>query len=66
MRKIRIIANISLDGVIQSSGGPDEDGDYPHSGWAIRYFDTAMAEAIAAVQGKNFDLLFGRRAQELV
>ncbi len=65
MRKIRIIANISLDGVIQSPGGPDEDGDYPHGGWAMRYFDTAMAEAIAAAQGKSFDLLLGRRTYDV-
>jgi hypothetical protein len=33
MRKIRIIEHISLDGVIQAPGGPNEDGDYPHGGW---------------------------------
>lgn len=32
MRKIRIIEHISLDGVIQASGGRDEDGDYAHGG----------------------------------
>ena len=36
MRKIRIIEQISLDGVIQAPGGPDEDGDYTHGGWAMR------------------------------
>jgi len=35
MRKIRIIEQISLDGVIQAPGGPNEDGDYPHGGWAV-------------------------------
>ena len=32
MRKIRIIEHISLDGVIQASGGTGEDGDYPYGG----------------------------------
>ena len=36
MRKIKIIEHISLDGVIQAPGGPNEDGDYSHGGWAGR------------------------------
>ena len=43
MRKIRIIEQISLDGVIQAPGGRDEDGDYAHGGWAMPFFDTAIA-----------------------
>jgi len=67
MRKIRIIEQVSLDGVIQAPGGPDEDrdGDYPHGGWAMRYCDTAILEAIAAAQGKSFDLLLGRRTYDI-
>src|ERR1051325_8389302 len=67
MRKIRIIEQISLDGVIQGPGGPDEDrdGDYAHGGWAMRYCDTAILEAIAAAQGKSFDLLLGRRTYDI-
>ena len=65
MRKIRIIEQISLDGVIQAPGGRDEDGDYAHGGWAMPYFDTAMGEAIAAAQGRSFDLLLGRRTYDL-
>jgi dihydrofolate reductase len=61
MRKIRIIEQISLDGVIQAPGGRDEDGDYAHGGWAMPYFDTAIGEAIVAVQG---DLLLGRRTYD--
>jgi len=67
MRKIRIIEQVSLDGVIQAPGGPDEDrdGDYSHGGWAMRYCDTAILEAIAAAQGKSFDLLLGRRTYDI-
>ena len=67
MRKIRIIEQVSLDGVIQAPGGPDEDrdGDYAHGGWAMRYCDTAILEAIAAAQGKSFDLLLGRRTYDI-
>ena len=65
MRKIRIIEQISLDGVIQAPGGRNEDGDYAHGGWAMPYFDTAMGEAIAAAQGRSFDLLLGRRTYDI-
>jgi dihydrofolate reductase len=67
MRKIRIIEQISLDGVIQGPGGPDEDrdGDYAHGGWAMRYCDTTILDAIAAAQGKSFDLLLGRRTYDI-
>ena len=65
MRKIRIIEQISLDGVIQAPGGRDEDGDYAHGGWAMAYFDTALGEAIAAAQGRSFDLLLGRRTYDI-
>jgi hypothetical protein len=47
MRKIRIIEHISLDGVIQGPGGPNEDG-YPHGGWAVPHSDPAVGEAIDA------------------
>jgi dihydrofolate reductase len=65
MRKIRIIEQISLDGVIQAPGGPTEDGDYPHGGWVVPHFDLAIGEAIDAAHGKTFDLLLGRRTYDI-
>ena len=64
MRKIRIFAHISLDGVI-SPGGPDEDSDYAHGGWTAPYRTPAGAAAVAEAQGKSFDLLLGRRTYDL-
>jgi dihydrofolate reductase len=65
MRKIRIIEHISLDGVIQGPGGPNEDG-YVHGGWTgAPHADPAAEEAIAAAQGEGFDLLLGRRAYDI-
>ena len=64
MRKIRIIEHISLDGVIQAPGGPNEDG-YPHGGWAVPHHDDAAGEAIAEGQGEAFDLLLGRRTYDI-
>lgn len=65
MRTIRIIEHISLDGVIQAPGGPDEDGDYQHGGWSVPHHDEAVGEAIDAAQGKGFDLLLGRRTYDI-
>ena len=65
MRKIKIIEQISLDGVIQAPGGRDEDGDYAYGGWAMLFFDTAILEAIIAAQGRRFDLLLGRRTYDI-
>ena len=64
MRKIRIFAHISLDGVI-SPGGPNEDSDYAHGGWTAPYRTPAGAAAVAEAQGKGFDLLLGRRTYDL-
>jgi len=61
MRKIRIFAHISLDGVIQPTGERDEDrGD-----WTAPYRSPAGRDVVAAAQGKSFDLLLGRRTYDL-
>ncbi|WP_429910584.1 dihydrofolate reductase family protein [Glycocaulis sp.] len=67
MRTIRIIEHISLDGVIQAPGGPDEDVDsgFAHGGWAFPHFDEAVGEAIDAAHGTRFDLLLGRRTYDI-
>jgi dihydrofolate reductase len=65
MRKIRIIEQISLDGVIQSPGGPDEEPDYAYGGWVVPHFGPEIGEAIDSAQGKSFDLLLGRRTYDI-
>jgi dihydrofolate reductase len=66
MRKLRIIEQISLDGVIQAPGGRDEGGeDYARGGWSAPYRGAAMGEAVAEAQGTSFDLLLGRRTYDI-
>jgi dihydrofolate reductase len=65
MRKLTIIEHISLDGVIQAPGGPDEEPGYNHGGWAAPHHDAAVGEAIDAAQGDRFDLLLGRRTYDI-
>jgi dihydrofolate reductase len=65
MRKIKIMEHITLDGVIQAPGGPDEDGDYPYGGWAAPHDDPEAGQAIVDGQGETFDLLLGRRTYDI-
>jgi dihydrofolate reductase len=67
MRKIRIIEHISLDGVIQSPGGPKEDlsGGFAHGGWAGPHADPDAGAAIVAAHGDAFDLLLGRHTYDI-
>jgi len=65
MRKVRIIEQISLDGVMQAPGGKNEDGDYAPGGWAMLFADQVVLEAILAAQGNGFDLLLGRRTYDI-
>jgi dihydrofolate reductase len=55
---------ISLDGVVQAPGGPDEDtdGGFRHGGWSMPYFDPeTMGATIGEVMDRTDALLFGRR-----
>ncbi len=64
MRKVRIFEHISLDGVIQSTAGENEDKDYPYGDWTGAYRSPAGAEALAKTQGERVDLLLGRRTYD--
>ena len=62
--RIVISEFMSLDGVVQAPGGPDEDrdGGFAHGGWSMPYFDPAtMGPVIDEVMQSTDALLFGRR-----
>ena len=65
MRKLKIIEHVSLDGVIQAPGGPNEDGEYPYGGWILPYRDPVAGKAILAAHSEPFDLLLGRRTYDI-
>ncbi|MEE4208670.1 MAG: dihydrofolate reductase family protein [Parvularcula sp.] len=67
MRKLTIIEHISLDGIIQAPGGPDEDCEdgFDHGGWCAPFHDDAAGRAIDEAQGDEFDLLLGRRTYDI-
>ena len=67
--RIIVIDFISLDGVVQSPGGKDEDtdGGFQHGGWSNRFFDVeAMGPAIDEVMEGSEALLYGRRTWEVM
>jgi len=66
MSRIVVVNNLSLDGVMQAPGRPDEDvrGDFAHGGWAVPYFDAVMGEAMGRRMAAPGALLLGRRTYE--
>ena len=67
MRKIVVLTFVTLDGVIQAPGGPEEDssGGFEHGGWSFGYWDNFMANVMGQQMDKPFDLLLGRRTYEI-
>jgi len=62
--RIVISQFMSLDGVVQAPGGPDEDtdGGFAHGGWSMPYFDPeAMGPVLGEAMATTDALLFGRR-----
>jgi len=62
MRKIIVLEHISMDGVIQAPGGPEEDtsGGFAYGGWAGHYSDEILGTALRKQMNRPFDLLLGR------
>jgi dihydrofolate reductase len=67
MRKLIVAAFISLDGVIQAPGGPEEDpgGGFRHGGWIVPYADEATGQAVQDLFSQPFELLLGRRTYDI-
>jgi dihydrofolate reductase len=65
MRTIRAVESVTLDGVMQAPGRPDEDlrDGFAHGGWAVPYSDEVMGREMASGMGPT-ELLFGRRTYE--
>ena len=66
MSKVVAFLSLSLDGVMQAPGRPDEDrrGGFQHGGWAAPYSDPVMGNVAAEGMSKGANLLFGRRTYE--
>ena len=67
MRKLVVLTFITLDGVMQAPGGPEEDpsGGFKYGGWVAGYWDDFLGKVMDEQMGKPFDLLLGRRTYEI-
>ena len=67
MRKVIAGAFVSLDGVMQAPGAPEEDptGGFKHGGWTVPYFDEAVGQVMGETFSRPFDLLLGRKTYEI-
>jgi dihydrofolate reductase len=67
MRKIIAITQVTLDGVMQAPGGPEEDpsNGFTHGGWAMKVPDEGVRQALGEIMTGEFDLLLGRRTYDI-
>jgi dihydrofolate reductase len=65
----RIITNtfMTLDGIMQAPGGPEEDraGNFKHGGWSVNYWDDIMMQTMGEASQTPYDLLLGRKTYEI-
>lgn len=67
MRKVIVVAHLSLDGVIQGPGGPQEDteGGFTLGGWIAHHADAVTGAAVRQHMNLPFDLLLGRKTYDI-
>ena len=67
MRKLLVNTFLTLDGVMQAPGGPEEDrsGGFAHGGWSVNYWDERMGEVMGEALSRPFALVLGRRTYDI-
>lgn len=67
MRKLVVLSFISLDGVMQAPGGPEEDksGGFKYGGWTVPYWDDFSGKIMGQQMSMPFGLLLGRKTYDI-
>ncbi|MCZ7355565.1 MAG: dihydrofolate reductase family protein [Candidatus Methanoperedens sp.] len=67
MRKLIVSTFVTLDGVMQAPGGPEEDptGGFTYGGWTVNYWDDMMGQVMGESMAKPSELLLGRKTYEI-
>jgi dihydrofolate reductase len=67
MRKVIVLEFLSLDGVMQAPGGPEEDtsGGFKYGGWTFPFFDEESGKEMEKQMAGEYDLLLGRKTYEI-
>jgi dihydrofolate reductase len=68
MRKLIVSTFMTLDGVMQAPGGPEEDtsGGFAHGGWSVKHWDERMDEFMTEATSAPFAMVLGRRTYEIL
>ena len=67
MRELAVQAFVTLDGVMQAPGGPEEDpsSGFTAGGWSVPYWDDVIEQSMGKAMGHPFDLVLGRKTYEI-
>ena len=67
MRQLIVTTFLTLDGVMQAPGGPEEDDSsgFSHGGWSVNYFDDSVGQFMEETMAPPFDLLLGRKTYDI-
>ena len=68
MRRLIVSTFLTLDGVMQAPGGPEEDdeGGFKHGGWSVTYWDDQMGQVMAEATSKPFAMVLGRKTYDIM
>jgi len=68
MRKLIVQAFVTLDGVMQAPGAPEEDnsGGFTHGGWSVSYADEQVGQFMAEATSKPFAMVLGRKTYDIM
>ena len=68
MRELVVQTFLTLDGVMQAPGGPEEDvsGGFAHGGWSVNYWDDQMGEVMNEATSRPFAMVLGRRTYDIM
>jgi dihydrofolate reductase len=68
MRKLIVTTFLTLDGVMQAPGGPEEDdeGGFAHGGWSVNYWDEQMGEIMNEATSRPFAMVLGRKTYDIM
>jgi len=67
MRKLIVTTFVTLDGIMQAPGGPEEDytGSFTSGGWSVKYWDDMLGQFMDEAMAKPNELLLGRKTYEI-
>jgi dihydrofolate reductase len=68
MRKLITSTFLTIDGVMQAPGGPeeDDDGGFAYGGWSVNYWDDQMGQVMGEATSRPFAMVLGRRTFDIM